>query len=111
MVQSLDPPTPITTKREELNQILVEMLGSRNVYFQPDQNTKMAYPAIVYEVDDQYAIFSNNSPYKRQDRYQLTLIDRDPDVPVRLKVETLNASFSRAATVDGLNHRYYSLYF
>ena len=106
-----DPPTPVTSKREELNEILVGLLGSRNVYFQPDQDIKMAYPAIVYEVDDQYAIFSNNSPYRRQDRYQLTLIDRDPDVPVRYKIEAFNASFMRAAVIDGLSHRYYSLYF
>lgn len=111
MAPPLEPPTPVLTKREELNEILVGFLGSRNVYFQPDQDIKMAYPAIVYEVDDQYAIFSNNSPYKRQDRYQLTLIDRNPDVPVREKIETLNASFVRADVIDGLSHRFYSLYF
>lgn len=111
MAPPLEPPTPVTTKREELNEILVGFLNSRNVYFQPDQNISMVYPAIVYEVDDQYAIFSNNSPYRRQDRYQLTLIDRNPDVPVRHLIETLNVSFVRSDVIDGLSHRIYYLYF
>jgi hypothetical protein len=111
MDPDLDPPTPVTTRTEELNEILVGFLGSRNVYFQPDQDIKMAYPAIVYQVDDQYAIYSNNAPYHRKDRYLLTLIDRDPDVPVRRKIETMNASFVRADVIGGLSHRYYSLYF
>ena len=71
----------------------------------------MQYPAIIYEIDDQDAIYANNDPYRRTDGYQVTLIDRNPDVPVRLKIETLRARFVRAFVSDGLNHRIYSLYF
>lgn len=105
------PPTPVTTKREELNEILVGFLGTRNVYFQPAENVKMQYPAIVYSIDDQDAIYANNNPYRRQDAYQLTAIDRDPDVPVSKKIETMRARFVRADVVDGLNHRIYFLYY
>jgi hypothetical protein len=101
----------VTNKREELNELLVEFLGTRNVYFQPAPNVQMQYPAITYEIDDQDAIYANNNPYRRQDAYQLTLIDYDPEVPVHVKVETLRARFVRAFPVDGLNHRIYSLYF
>lgn len=111
MVLDLNPPTPVTNRREELNELLVSFLGTRNVYFQPDANVRMQYPAIVYSMDDQAALFANNNPYRRTDGYEITLIDRDPDVPVRIKVETLNVDFSRAFVSDGLNHRVYSLYF
>lgn len=108
-----EPPPPVLflNKREELNELLVDFLGSRNVYFQPDENIRMQYPAIVYEIDDQDAIYANNNPYRRQDAYQITLIDRNPDVPVRAKIETMRARFVRASVVDGLNHRIYFLYY
>jgi len=109
---ALEPPTPVLTRRDELNEIFVEMLGSRNVYFQPDPNYIMDYPAIVYEMDGQHAAFADNSPWRRKDRYQVTLIDRDPDVPVRRKIETLvECTFTRSFVSSGLNHFIYSLYF
>lgn len=108
----LPPPTPVTNRREELNEILVEFLQSRNVYFQPDENILMSYPAIVYEVDQQNTIYADNSVHRRTDRYQVTAIDRNPDVPVRTLIETLPmCTFSRAFPSEGLNHRVYTLYF
>lgn len=108
----LPPPTPPTSKREELNEIFVEFLGTRNVYFQADENTGMQYPAIVYEIDGQDVIHADNNAHRRIDRYQVTLIDRNPDVPVREKIETLPlCTFSRAFALEGLNHRIYTLYF
>lgn len=108
----LAPPTPVTTRRETLNELLVGFLGSRDVHFQPDPNFKMQYPAIVYEMDAQYAAFADNAPWRRKDRYQITLIDRNPDVPVRRKVETLaECTFTRSFVANGLNHFVYSLYF
>jgi hypothetical protein len=106
------PPTIPTTKREELNEVLVEINGSRNVYFQPDEKIRIVYPAIVYEMDDQYVVHASNHPYHRKDRYQVTLIDRDPDVPASRELEKLPMCvFSRAFASEGLNHRIYSLYF
>lgn len=113
MAQSLrQPPSLPQTKREELNEDFVEMLGSRNVYFQPDDNTRMQYPAIVYELDSQDVLHASNSPYRRIDRYQVTIIDRNPDVPARVLLEQKPmCTFSRAFVSEGLNHRIYSLYF
>ena len=106
------PPTPVTTKREELNEIFVEFLQARNVYFQPDENISMQYPAIVYAVDFQAVSYADNFAHRRTDRYQVTAIDRNPDVPVREKIETLPmCTFSRAFVSEGLNHRIYTLYF
>lgn len=109
---ALEPPSPPTTRRENLNELFVFFLQSRFVYFQPDENTKMQYPAIVYEIDGQDTIHADNTPHRRIDRYQVTVIDRNPDVPVRQLIETLPmCTFSRAFSRDGLNHRIYTLYF
>lgn len=108
----LDPPSPPSNRREELNELLVGMLGSRHVYFQPDDKVRITYPAIVYGFDDQNAIYANNGAYRRTDAYQLTLIDRNPDVPIRKIIESsLPVRFVRAFAGDGLNHLIYSLYF
>lgn len=106
------PPSPVTTKREELNEIFVSILGTRQVYFQPDDKIVIQYPAIIYEMDDQDVIYADNRSHRRIDRYQVTVIDRNPDVPASRLVEQLPmCSFSRAFPRDGLNHRIYSLYF
>ena len=108
----LPPPTTPTTKREELNELFVAFLGSRQVYFQPDDKIRISYPAIVYEMDNQDVIYADNRPHRRIDRYQVTIIDRDPDVPASRLVESLPmCTFSRAFASEGLKHRIYSLYF
>lgn len=108
----LPPPTPPLSKREELNELFVELLGSRQVYFQPDDKIRISYPAIVYEMDNQDVIYADNRPHRRIDRYQVTIIDRNPDVPASRLVENFPmCTFSRAFASEGLNHRIYSLYF
>lgn len=106
------PPSPPTTKREELNEIFVGFLGTRQVYFQPDDKISILYPAIIYELDDQEVIYADNRSHRRTNRYQVTAIDRNPDVPVSEQIEQLPmCTFSRAFASEGLNHRIYSLYF
>ena len=111
MVPGPPPPSPPTNRQEELNEIFVDFLQTRNVYFGADENTNMEYPAIEYHYDDQDAIYADNNPYRRVDAWQITCIDRDPSVPVREKVESLNARFERAYSQDGLWHRVYFLYY
>ena len=38
--------------RRELHEILVGILGSKNVYYEPPSSLLMKYPAIVYSLDD-----------------------------------------------------------
>ena len=38
------------SKRKDLQKLLEQTLGSRNVYFQPPATIKMQYPAIRYEL-------------------------------------------------------------
>lgn len=75
--------------RIELHEILVGILGSRNVYFQPPASVSMKYPAIVYSLDGNNHTRADNQRYIPRRRYQVTVIDRDPDSKIPDMVEAL----------------------
>ena len=83
-----------------------------HVYFQTPPAMAMEYPAIVYKRDYDDAKFANNGVYSRTKRYQVTVIDRDPDsvIPDQVAVMPL-CRFNRAFAADGLNHDVFELYF
>ena len=65
--------------RIDLHKILCEVLGSKNVYFQPPESVKMKYPAIVYSLSRIENRNANNSVYKQNNAYDVILIDSDPE--------------------------------
>lgn len=98
--------------RLQLQTLLEQLLGSRNVYFQPPPSKEMKYPAIVYTRDRITIHHADNKPYKHGKRYQVTVIDRDPDSDIPDKVATLpSCSFDRSFTADNLNHTAFNLFF
>lgn len=102
----------MSTRREELHEILCECLGSRNVYFQPPETIKMQYPAIVYSRDDIENEPANNKPYIQSTAYNIIVIDADPDSEVVGKVSKLpQCTFDRHYAADNLNHDSFTLYF
>jgi len=87
-------------------------LGSDEVHFQPPTNIIMNYPAIVYKRDDARTQFADNIPFRIEKRYQVTVIDRDPDSVIPDKVAALeSATFDRHFTANDLNHDVYTLFF
>lgn len=82
------------------------------MFFQPPNNTAMQYPCIVYAIDRMSTDFADNNPYRLLDRYQVTVIDRNPDTLIRKKVAALPMTlFNRFYVVDNLNHYVFNLYF
>jgi hypothetical protein len=99
-------------KRLLLQSLLEGLLGNENVYFQPPENVRMSYPAIVYNRDYQAVFFADNRPYHRRLRYQVTVIDRDPDSLIPDRVAELPlTTLVRHFTLDQLNHDIYDVYF
>ena len=98
--------------RIDLQNVLEELLGSRNVYYQPPESLKMSYPAIVYSrktIDNSYA---NDSVYKQNYAYELTVIDKNPDSEIVNKVSKLSTCrFDRHFKSDNLNHDVFTLYY
>jgi hypothetical protein len=103
---------PQLTSRLQLQNLFETLLGSRNVYFQPPANVQMQYPCIVYELDTVESLFADNKPYRHTKRYQVTVIDSDPDSGLPDKIAELPlCSFQRHYTADNLNHDVFNLFF
>jgi len=98
--------------RLELQATFIDILGTNDVYFQPPPSVMMSYPCIVYSRDDEDTRFADNRPYNRKWRYQVTVIDRDPDSVIKEKVSELPLCvYDRFYTADNLNHDVYKLFF
>lgn len=95
-----------------LQQTLIGLLGSNNVYFQPPPSIQMNYPCIIYRRDYAETIFSDNKPYFLQTRYLVTVVDKNPDSLIPDKVAKLPMClFDRFYTADNLNHTAYKLFY
>lgn len=100
-------------RRLDLHEILVNILGSRQVYFQPPANVALKYPCIIYGRERADSKFANNSLYLFKQGYQVTLIGLDPDSSdvftqiLRLPLTTFDRSFA----ADNLNHDVFNLFF
>ena len=98
--------------RTELQSLLEAILGSEEVYFQPPSTVRITYPAIIYKQDYAKTAFADNSPYKYDKRYQITVIDKNPDSLISDKIASLpQCSFDRHFTSDNLNHYVFNIYF
>jgi hypothetical protein len=97
-------------RRLELQELLLTF--AEHVYFQPPESMVMQYPCIVYHRDDVNTEYADDKPYKSRKRYQVTIIDRDPDSQIPDQIRSLPlCSFDRFFTADNLNHDVYTLFF
>lgn len=98
--------------RLELHEKLCEILGSRNVYFQPPPSYMMKYDAIVYSLNDIDVKHADDTRYLDKKRYTVTAISTDPDSDLQTKLLDLPyCSFDRFYPADNLNHWTFTLYF
>lgn len=96
--------------RLQLHNLLTEKV--EHVYYQPPNTMTIEFPCILYARDDSFAEHADNRPYIHAKRYQLTVVDRNPDSPLPDQVEALPlCSFDRAYAMDELNHWVFNLYF
>ena len=99
-------------QRLELQALLVDLLGSNNVYFQPPPTVQMVYPCIVYKRDNVQTDFADDKPYSLETRYLVTVIDPNPDSPLHEMLAQLpKCRFDRFYTADNLNHDVFRLFF
>lgn len=97
-------------RRFELHEILCDILGSRNVYYQPPPSVQMKYPAIKYSRSSINNTFADNTVYKQSNTYEIIVIDEDPDSEIVNKVSTLPmCSFVTHYEADRLNHDVFKL--
>lgn len=99
-------------QRSDLQTIFEQILGKRNVYFQPPPGLLMSYPAIVYELIDIDTKHADDSVYMLDKAYQVTVMDKDPDSTIPDEIIRLpKCAFERAFQSDNLNHWVFKLYY
>lgn len=88
-----------------------EILGSRNVYFQPPASVQMKYPAIVYSRKIIESVHADNGSYRQLPCYEGILIDKNPDSEYLGKILALPyCRYDRHYTADNLNHDVFTIY-
>ena len=97
--------------RIDLQSKLEELLGSRNVYYNPPDNLRMQYNAIRYSRSIQQTAYADDRKYKNMNRYDLIVITResDPEVVDKL-LELQYCSMGNPYKADNLNHYPLTLY-
>ena len=100
-------------RRLQLHEELCNILGTRNVYFQPSGTTRMKYPCIRYSRDRGMHMYADNKTYIYRQAYQLIYIDNDPDNNVvdKLIEHFPEISFNRHYVAENLNHDVLVLYY
>lgn len=98
--------------RLELHEMLVNINGNRNVYYQPPATVRMEYDAIRYSKKDISSKYANNAIYSKMNCYEIIVISRKPDSEVTDKIlELPYTSFDRRYVADNLNHDVLTIYY
>lgn len=98
--------------RLKLQTKLEELLGCRNVYFQPPSGFQLKFPCIIYELGIIQNRMADNKKYHMRSKYKITLIDDDPD---NSYVELLLTELPRLQMInsfktEGYYHYIFELY-
>ena len=98
--------------RLKLHEELCDLLGSRNVYFDPPASVRMKYPAIRYSRKKIDKIYANNSVYRLLTPYEVTLLDEDPDSEYVNKILQLQyCEHDRSYPSENLHHNVFTIYY
>lgn len=105
-------PIPVLSHQAKLQALLETQSELDSVYFEPPPNLLMQYPCIVYELDSAETLYADNVPYRRTKRWQVTVIEREPDSNLPDKIADLPLSHhDRRFVADNLIHDVFTLFF
>ena len=100
-------------RRLQLQAELEDLLGSKEVYFQPPESKKLVYPCIIYNKTNIASNKADNKNYTNTDRYDVMFLGRDPDtdMPNKILEHFEYCNFSRRYVSDNIYHDVLSLYY
>jgi hypothetical protein len=103
-------------RRLDLHALLLATSGldEDHVHFQPPTGMQMDFTGgvITYSRSRAAEQFADNLPYRSAQGYTVTVIHKDPDNDIRVKVAALPyCSYDRGYANDGLNHDVFTLFF
>ncbi len=98
-------------RRLHLHNMLKDLLGSDNVYFDQPEGRVMEYPCIVYERDNDSVKHADDLGFIKHQRYSVTYIDQMPDSDVLDALRELPLSaYNRHFTTSNLHHDVFVIY-
>lgn len=98
--------------RIELQALLEELLGSRNVYYDPPASLIMNYPCIRYSRSGMQTNHADNNKYLKRNYYDLIVISKKSDPEVVDKIlELPYSSLGRPYVAENLHHYPITLYY
>lgn len=98
--------------RTDFHEVLCELIGNRNVYFQPPSTVQMKYPCLVYSLNNVDVRNADDTKYLTKTRYSVTAISRNPDDDLYKRLlELPYSSFDRPYVADNLNHWVITIYY
>ena len=98
--------------RQDLQNLLEGILGSKYVYFQPPETLKLTYPCIIYTLGDIHTRNADDRHYTMQKIYNITVISRDPENEIAQTILALpKTRFDRRYVTDNLYHDILTMYY
>lgn len=98
--------------RLELQTKFEELLGSRNVYYNPPPSLVMKYDAIRYSLSNIKSDYANNIKYNKMKCYDGIVISKNNDPKViDLLLDVPYCSFGKPYVADNLNHYPFTIYY
>lgn len=100
-------------KRLQLHEKLCELIGNRNVYFQPPASVQISYPCIIYRIGNGNAKHADNMVYRYINSYDVIFIYKQPNIGIIDQVLTTLPMCRMTSTYvsDNLNHYVFNLYY
>jgi hypothetical protein len=99
--------------RLKLHEALCAILESRSVYYNPPESVKFKYPCIKYSLSGIDTKRANDGAYRNTNRYQVIVIDTDPDSDIHEKIlaSLPMCSFDNSYVADNLYHKVLTIYY
>ena len=97
--------------RIDLQTTLQDILGSKNVYYDPPETLKISYPAIIYSKSGLKNKKADDANYHINTIYDITVIDKRPDnAAIKKLLELPYCSYDRHFVSDNLHHDTLTIY-
>ena len=97
--------------RIEIQNLLEEILGSKEVYFQAPPNTGMSYPCMIYDFEGFDTSFADNRPYLVSGQWTVHHMYKSikNDLKERMVLEEPFFRWDRRIKSDGVYNDYYKI--
>lgn len=96
---------------KDLLHLLRKAVDHNRVYFQPPENLRMDYPAVVFHLSRNKSVHASDGRFKDSQEYTVTLITEDPqpdvlDAILDIPYTTLESTY----VSKGMNHFVFTTY-